>query len=72
MVKRFERCAWARDKQSIRVPGLKVRYSIALQKLQEKGLPAQGGFLQRSAYRRSQNTVLLFKSMWQAMKGTEA
>ena len=54
------------------MPGLKVRYSIALQKLQEKGLPAKGGFLQRSAYRRSQNTVLLFKSMWQAMKGTEA
>ena len=32
------------------VPGLKVSYNVTLLK-QEKGLPVEGGFLQRAAYK---------------------
>lgn len=54
------------SEQSIVVPGLKVRYNMALQRVTRKG------FLQRVVFKplliRSQNAVLLFKSMWQAME----
>ena len=33
------------------VPDLKVSYNITLLKRQEKGLPAEGSFLQRAVYK---------------------
>lgn len=36
------------------VPGLKVRCNVTLLERQEKGMPVEGGFLQRSAYKTSE------------------
>ena len=49
-LKTWKVCLGRRWVESIGVPGLKVGYDIALLKWQEKGLPAEGSFLQRGAY----------------------
>ena len=47
------------------VPGLKVSYNVTLLK-QEKGLPVEGGFLQRSAYKTSELLTAWERATWKS------